>query len=348
MNLDSLNATDALDRRCVAKTTGHNRKHAVFMFGSCGGHDANRLRRLSATASLAVALLSVLVGEAVSDDATALRGAVVRIGGCSGVCVDPAGLVLTAKHCRLREIERVQFEDGEALAVRIYETELTEGPVVYDCVGGGYPSVPVAHHPPARGERVTSMGYPHIGSGRSFRQEQGTVLRGGEFRFLGQQFFGNVTKIPLREGWSGGPLFNSQGEVIGMANSTDASESIFISFTATRKAYDEVVRKHLSRRLLSVVISLDSRACLRFLADFSGDAAFRGELQEHFQVIVSDASERPDILQQSGAADLPIFIVPDATLLSGYQGQSELLRRLSRVSADSGMPVAGEEAGTLH
>jgi hypothetical protein len=306
------------------------------------------LRRHWATAWLAVMLLSVMVGQAVSDDAPALRGSVVRVGGCSGVCVDPAGLVLTAKHCHLRDVERVQFEHAEVLAVRIYETELTEGPVVYDCVGGGYPSVPVAHHPPGGGERVTTMGYPHIGSGRSFRQEQGTVLRGGEFRFLGEQFFGNVTTMPLREGWSGGPLFNSEGEVIGLANSTGASESVFISFAATRKAYDEVVRLHQSRRPLGVVISLDSRACLRFLSDFAGDAAFRGELQENYQIIVSDAAQRPDVMQQSGAGDLPLFIISGVSLLSGYQGQSDLLRRLSRHSSESGTPVAGDESGTLH
>jgi hypothetical protein len=192
------------------------------------------------------------------------------------------------------------------------------------------------------------MGFPHIDSDRSFRQETGTVLRGGEFRFLGKQFLGNVTDMPLREGWSGGPLFNSQGEVIGLANSTDASESIFITFAATRKAYEEVVRQHLSRRPLRVVISLDSRACLRFLSDLSNDAAFRSELQEDFQIVVSDAAERADLLQQSGAADLPVFIMPGAPLVPGYQGQSDLLRRLNHANFDSGTPVAEEQAGTLH
>jgi hypothetical protein len=311
-------------------------------------HSADRLRRRLSSVLLTVILLSVIVSQAVSDDASALRGAVVRVGGCSGVCVDPAGFVLTAKHCQLRDVERVQFEHAEVLAVRIYESDLTEGPVVYDCVGRGYPSVVVAQNAPVGGERVSTMGYPHIDSGRTFRQEHGTVLRGGQFRFLGKQFPGNVTDMPLREGWSGGPLFNSQGEVIGLANSTDASESIFISFAATRKAYEEAVRKHLSRRPLRVVISLDSRACLQFLSDFSNDAGFRSELQEHFQLVVSDAAERADLLQQSGATDLPVFILPNATLVAGYQGQSDLLQHLSPSKLSSGTPVAEEEAGALH
>lgn len=348
MNLNTLNSTDARSRRCLATNSGRNRNHATVNSGTCDGHGADRLRRLAAAASFAVLLLSVMVAQAVPDDAPALRGAVVRVGGCSGVCVDPAGLVLTAKHCRLRDVERVQFEHAEVLAIRIHETELTEAPVVYDCVGRGFPSVPVTRHPPAKGERVTTMGYHHIGSGRSFRQERGTVLRGGEFRFLGRQFFGNLTNIPLRAGWSGGPLFNSRGEVIGLANSTDASESIFMSCAATRTAYDAVIQRHLSRRPLSMVIYLDNRACLRFLSHLAGDASFRNELQEDFQIMLRDAAERPEVLQQAGAGDLPIFIMPDTTLLSGYQNQSDFWRRRSRFNAESGTPVAGEEAGTLH
>jgi hypothetical protein len=262
--------------------------------------------------------------------------------------VDSAGLVLTAKHCDLREVERVQFGDVEVLAVRIYETELTEGPLVYDCVGGGYPSVAVAHNPPATGERVITMGYPQIESRRVFRQGSGTVLRGGEFRFRGEQFLGNLTDMSLREGWSGGPLFNAQGALIGLANSSDASGSIFISFAATRQAYEDAVRQHRLRQPLTVVISLDSPNCLRFLSDFASDQGFRSELREHFQIVVSDAAERPDVLQQAGAADLPFFIVPNGVFLSGYEGKSNLLQHLGRIGSESGTPVAGEDPGTLH
>lgn len=59
-------------------------------------------------ALLAVTLLPMMAGWVVAQERTDLRAAVVRVGGCSGVCVDPAGLVLTAKHCDLRDVERVQ------------------------------------------------------------------------------------------------------------------------------------------------------------------------------------------------------------------------------------------------
>ena len=40
--------------------------------------------------------------------------AVVRIGGCSGICVDPCGIVLTAKHCEHGPTETVFFPDRTA------------------------------------------------------------------------------------------------------------------------------------------------------------------------------------------------------------------------------------------
>lgn len=125
-------------------------------------------------------MLTVMSARAASQDRTGPYEAVVQVEGCSGVCLDPSGLVLTAKHCDLREVERIQFGNVEVLAVRIYESSLTEGPLVYDCVGGAYPSVPVAHNPPDAGEHVNSLGFPLIESHRVFREEAGTVLRGGD------------------------------------------------------------------------------------------------------------------------------------------------------------------------
>ena len=39
----------------------------------------------------------------------AVQDAVVIVGDCSGVCVDPSGLVLTAKHCDHPPVVVVQF-----------------------------------------------------------------------------------------------------------------------------------------------------------------------------------------------------------------------------------------------
>lgn len=286
-----------------------------------------------------------------AEDHALQQAAVVQIGGCSGVCVDPDGLVMTAKHCDLGDVETVRFSDLEVLATKIYESTASEGPVVYDCVGSGYPFVQVASSVPPRGTRVFTMGFPHVDGARRFREQEGKVLSGGEFRFRGEMFRGNLTDMSIREGWSGGPLFNPQGEVIGLANASDKTGSIFISFAATRAAYDAVHSQHVQRVTLRVVTDLYSRQCLKFLGDYAGDAGIRSELQEHFHVMIVDAGEHPELLQRYGVTDLPAFIVGDAVTVSGYADKVQLLQTLLKAASQSGLAAqhdTDEHAGELH
>lgn len=276
-------------------------------------------------ASLFVACIAAI---ACADDRERERAAVVQIGGCTGVLVDPAGLVMTAKHCDLTEIERVVIGDYEILAVRVYEAPETEGPVVYDCVGAGYPWVPVAETVPDRDEAVHTMGYPLVGGDRRLREADGVVQRGGRFRFRGEYFLGNMTDLPVSEGWSGGPLFNRQGEVIGLANAGDQGGSIFISHAATRAAWLSAMSLHSSRPRLLIATDLYCGACLRFLGDYARDVGFRREIQEHYRVVVVDVRAHPELLARRPKQRLPMFIVRDTEVTSGYGSKADLLRRL--------------------
>jgi hypothetical protein len=313
------------------------------------------IRRMQQTAwgRRAAALLLCLIASAAlrADDQALQQAAVVQIGGCSGVCVDPDGLVLTAKHCDLRDVEPVRFGDLEVLATRIYEAVGSEGPVVYDCPGVGYPFVQVAASVPPPGSHVFTMGYPHIEGARRFRRQEGTVLSGGEFRFRGEMFLGNLTDMSIREGWSGGPLFNEAGEVIGLANASDKTGSIFISFAATRAAYDALHARHPQKLLLRVVTDLYSRDCLRFLADYASDEKFRGTLQKHFKIVVVDVAHQTGHLRQTEVSDVPAFIVGDAATVAGYSGKSQLLQLLLQAAAQTPRTTGNsrrEEAGEWH
>lgn len=293
----------------------------------------------------------ILAGmAAVAAGADRERAAVVQIGGCSGVIVDPAGLVMTAKHCDLGEVERVEFAGHEVLAVRVYEAPETEGPLVYDCVGAGYPWVPVAEQTPGPGERVHTLGYPLIDGARRLREAAGVVQRGGRFRFRGELFLGNLTNVPVSEGWSGGPLFNERGEVVGLANAGDQQGSIFISHAATRAAWLAARSMHSNRPLLLIATNLYCRACLQFLSDYADDAGVRREVQEHYRIIIVDVHEHPELIAGRENLKLPLFIIHDQDVVQGYPGKLELLQKLVPAAAPVETDVQQPQpaAGTFH
>ena len=83
-----------------------------------------------------------------------VEAAVVRVGGCTGVCVHPRGLVLSVKHCGHGAEETVVFAVGEFTARRVYESTGAEGPVVFDCGSSGLPWAAVATRVPPAGSSV--------------------------------------------------------------------------------------------------------------------------------------------------------------------------------------------------
>src|SRR5690606_41314006 len=66
----------------------------------------------------------------------------------------------------------------------------------------------------------------------------------------------DLTDVVVTDGWSGGPLLNSNGEVVGLANSSgEGVVSIFISRASTRDAYLAARALHASRPQLQVLFS---------------------------------------------------------------------------------------------
>jgi hypothetical protein len=221
--------------------------------------DNRLIRIITALFALAAALAIAVPVSA------ATRDAVVRIGGCSGVCVDPAGIVLTAKHCGLTANETVVFpETGSVTARRIYVGPEAEDVVVFDCAGDGWPYVTVADAVPPAGSRVQTLGYPgsvagQRNPGRGLMMAEGTLLGGGEQTVLqnGQplgNFLANRTDLVTGPGWSGGPLFDKQDHVIGILSAGDEKSTLFISWAATRRAFDSAVTLQLPQNKPSLLI----------------------------------------------------------------------------------------------
>lgn len=265
------------------------------------------------------------------------RPAIVQIGGCTGVCVDPAGLVMTAKHCDLQEIEVIRAGGREFTAVRIFEAPGTEGPLVYDVLGDSFVWIPVARHKPEPGETVRTIGLPASEGSRQFRELTGVLEGGAHVWYEGEQFLGNITDIVVTDGWSGGPLLNSNGEVVGLANSSgEGVGSVFISHAATREAYLAARALHASRPQLQVLISPEQKQSLAFTRDIETDVDFQRELREHFRLLLLDARQEHPPLDRFRHAELPVFIFPDGESVTGYHGKLDLIQRLLRTRQRTG------------
>jgi len=280
-----------------------------------------------------VLLLAITCSNAAVADA--VDEAVVMVEGCSGVCVDPAGLVLTAKHCELPTTVTVRFKDRTVAAQRVYVSRDAEGPVVFDCEGDGFPYLTVAASPPQIGERLWSYGYPQVNGRRELRWNSGPLLRWSTFDYGGGSFNGNVVGFVTGPGWSGGPLLNAKAEVCGLLNSTDCATSVFISSAAVRQAY-ATVRQQLERErpaddgqpTLYVFGSMTCGPCRQFKDDYANNAAFRQQLESRFTVEFVDADKQVDLTSRFDVTEVPTFIVPGEVRVTGYQGPDNLLVRL--------------------
>jgi len=169
--------------------------------------------------------------------------AVVRIGGCSGVCVSDRGLILSARHCRLKNYLTAEFPDGRKVrAVQLLKSRNGDGPIAFLCEGSGFPWLSIATIPPAVGDRVESFGYPGgKGGDRQLTRSAGTVTGRARAQLQGVPFRVTVASNAGLPGWSGGPLLNDRGEVVGLLtgagrNPDGSFESIWITHEAVRHA----------------------------------------------------------------------------------------------------------------
>jgi len=264
------------------------------------------------------------------------RDAVVLVDGCSGVCVDASGLVMTAKHCDLPETVTVKFRKRSVSAQRVYSCSETEGPVVYDCEGDGYPYLEVAMTPPMLGECVWTYGYPQIqGQFRELRWTSGRLLRWNNFTYAGGPFKGNVVACQTAPGWSGGPLLNRHGQVCGLLNSGDQQTSVFISSAAVREAYAAVTKRNQQEPTpenelptLYVFSSKTCRPCLIFKQDYAENSAFHSALNATFQIKIVDVDTNPDLADRYKITNVPTFLMIGKLRITGYSTPEKLLQQL--------------------
>lgn len=275
---------------------------------------------------------SVLLAQPIQDASLA----VVRLetetppSFCSGFCVHPSGLVMTAKHCELGEKTKVTFPgSGPVPAVRVYESTEADGPVVYDAMGDGFAYLDIAPAVPEAGESVWSMGYPH---GGTLQTSRGVLTRGSEIEIEpGQRYPVNVATLPAQHGWSGGPLLNTENQVVGILSAgrfiqnTPLGESYWLRFAETREAFlattaglangetpprpdSPPVDSPPAGRPVLVVWSKDlCPPCLAFWSDYESDAGFRRWIDHYFQVTRKKIDDHKAEAEALGVIEAPAF-----------------------------------------
>lgn len=140
--------------------------------------------------------------------------------------------VLTAIHCVRNRPPRIEvrFQDGRIVYGSWHAMPpTTDGPALIKLPAGDYPHIDIApRQVKARTEKVWALGYP---SGtKTMNRMTGYVFPGGTLGPGGGSGFSmggggdthtvrfNKGQIP---GYSGGPLLNRQGQIVGLASCTD-------------------------------------------------------------------------------------------------------------------------------
>ncbi len=220
-------------------------------------HD--RIRRLAVGILLAVLGLLMLSGVPVFG---APQDAVVKIkhnGMCSGVSCG-GGVCLTCWHCNLPNEIKCEFPSGRVVeAKRAYEPTERDGAVAYVFEELDVPFALVSKQCPKVGDGVYSYGFPAKDKGH-VAYDTGNITG---FSKLSMWQFDPVTGEPTEKlgdfrstqtsitkpspGWSGGPLFDSRGFVIGLCVSGAENGTTWLSWHSVKEAYQAaaVVKPHL-------------------------------------------------------------------------------------------------------
>lgn len=261
------------------------------------------------------------------------RDAVVQIGGCTGVCVHPQGIILSAKRCQHPHTITIEINGRSITAERVFTTSDPDGPVAYLAKNQTkLPWIPLARTVPPPGARVSSEGWPSRDNRRVYQRAAGTIVNGVHLRYQGQRLPVNLTTLRTAPGWSGGPLLNDRGEVCGLLHGGNPQESYFISFAATKKAYDAAVaamRAPEIKQRMYVFTSATCIPCQRFKQDFESDATFRAAIESRFSVVMVDVNEQPQLARDYHVTAVPTFLVPGLSNVTAYEGKAWLLAKLS-------------------
>lgn len=296
------------------------------------------------------------------------RQAVVHLDGGSGVCVSADGWIVTAAHMlpgwpfdppelkprhnpwfpspppplrRPPASVAVTWENGTRLQARvcvIQDVAERSDLAILKAEGTGLPFRPLATKPPAIGDPAYAAGWP---AGNWGWNECRIAAMGDvpvDEAYAGRRVCGVLDMITVNyranPGGSGGPLFNSAREVIGIC-----SRATTAGPQASRFARWEHVTANLlkagyteSRTVSDLPVlqkwinsEIQCAPCIRYDADYARGIMIGGVLlQESFRVETHDMAREPQIAAKLGVVRVPSFVTPDGVVHEGYTSPEAL------------------------
>src|SRR6202166_738924 len=204
-------------------------------------------------------------------------------GAGSGFIIDPSGIIVTNNHV-VDHADKitVSLTDGRQLpATVIGRDELTDVAVIRVKSNEALPSVPWGDSRKAEvGDWILAAGNP-FGLGGSVS----VGIISAEGRDLGSGPFDNFLQLdaPINPGNSGGPVFNMDGQVIGVSSVivSPTRASVGIGFAIPSEIVNPVIRKlvasgRIERGWLGVSVEDRDEGVLIATVDQSGPAARAG------------------------------------------------------------------------
>jgi S1-C subfamily serine protease len=224
----------------------------------------------------------------------------VRGAAGSGVIVNREGVVLTAAHVVGRAGRRawVELPDGRRLAGRSLGAnhDADAGMIKIDSPPKDLPFTPIHEGPELRhGEWVVTIGQPG-----GIIEDRAPPVRFGRVLFRGEGIL--CTDCKLVGGDSGGPLFNMQGEVVGIHSSIGpmVTHNFHVPISAFRDGWDRLAKGDVwggryddddeNRALLGVRGRAESGRCL-ISQVFPGMPADKAGMKEGDVVVAVDNRE---------------------------------------------------------
>jgi S1-C subfamily serine protease len=142
----------------------------------------------------------------------------------SGFLVDPSGYVMTAGHVAVAKGNKVSARaaNGRVYSGSVVDIRRENDMALIKLRGySGKAASPVADNCVARGATVFSLGKPHAQGdtariGQLVAMHFGRAVQYGKFGYADAM----VLRMNTQKGESGGPLFDDQGQLVGMVVST--------------------------------------------------------------------------------------------------------------------------------